>query len=355
MELGNGGLIDQLKKKAEESEESDLRLDAQEVLGTTEEATTEEATTEEATTEEATTEHEDFQLQQEPSTTSEEYVPNKTFKVHDESLEFDEFVVPLLTSKEAEAKVRDLYERAHGLDIVKKDRQTLRDENQNLMSVRENYAAVEKDLKQLGSYLKQGDIQSFLEAHNINDDTIYQYAMQKLRMQEDPELQQQYDQGRQNVQQQYDQQSELEYLRGQQQQHTYAAKEQELNFSLTDPMVQQAEREYNTRLGEGAFRNEVINRGKMHYTNTQQDISANDAVRQVMSVMGYTQGQAANTTQQTYNAAPQYAAPQQAPMQGQQRGKPEVIPNIRGRSTTPVKRIPKSIQELRDLSNQMNG
>jgi len=355
MELGNGGLIEQLKSKAAESEANDngetlnTAPDNQEPLEPIEPAADPEPAPEGNA-------EPDFELQQEPVANEDVYAPNRSFKVHDESMEFDEFFSPLLVNKDAEKKLRDLHERAYGLDHVKQDRQVLRDDNQKLHTEMGNYNTVKKDLQQLGTYLKNGDMQSFLEAHEISDDQIYGYAMQKLRMQEDPSLQGQYDQNRANQLNQDSQAAEIARLQGQVREDGYQRRENELNFSMSDPIVQQAENEYNSRMGNGAFRSEVISRGQMHYRNTNSDLSAQDAVKQVMSVMGYQQqGQAAPQAQQTYGQTPQYVAPQQAPMQGQQRGKPEVIPNIRGRSSTPVKRIPKSIQELRDLSNQMNG
>lgn len=291
-----------------------------------------------------------------------EYHPNYNFKVHDQEREVDEWIRPLIKDAETEKQVRDLYERAYGLEHVKQDRQTLRDDNTRMRAELDEFGKVKNDLRQLGHFLQNGDMQSFFEAHEIPDERIFQYAMQKLQMRENPELQTQYDQNRLVQNQQYNLQRENENLRQQQQQIAYDRKQEELRYVMSDPTVRQAEQEYNARMGQDAFRNEVIARGSMHYRTTQQDLSARDAVDQVLKVMGYQPaGQAggAQTFQQPVNTGmvPPNTVQQQAqvPMQGQQPGQPPVIPNIKGRSSTPVRKQPRSIQELRNLSNQMNG
>jgi len=287
---------------------------------------------------------------------AEEYVPNRVFKVHDQELEFDEFLNPLLTNPENEKKVRDLLERAHGLDHVKQDRQALREDNQRLMAATKEFDEVKGDLQKLGHYLQNGDLESFLESHEITEDQVLRYAMLKLQQREDPNLKAQYDHARHTQNEQYTLSQENRRLQEQVNQSAYAQKQNELSYALNDPNVQTAEQQYNQRMGADAFRQEVIARGSRHYQTTRQDLSARDAVNQVLQVMGYAPSQATNQpTNQPYNAPQPNGANAQAPMPGQQTGQPRVIPNIRGRAATPVRKIPKSIQELRDLSNQMNS
>src|SRR5574343_1562020 len=63
------------------------------------------------------------------------YQPTYKFKVKDQELEFDDLFKPLVTSKEAEAKIREFHEKYHGIEEVKKHRDEIR---QNWESYRQN-------------------------------------------------------------------------------------------------------------------------------------------------------------------------------------------------------------------------
>jgi hypothetical protein len=52
--------------------------------------------------------------------------PSFKFKVKDKELEFDDFVKPIIKTKDLEQKFKDLYEKAHGLDEVKTSRETFK-------------------------------------------------------------------------------------------------------------------------------------------------------------------------------------------------------------------------------------
>src|SRR5690606_24340502 len=52
--------------------------------------------------------------------------PSFKFKVKDKELEFDDFVKPIIKTKDLEQKFKDLYEKAHGLDEVKTSREAFK-------------------------------------------------------------------------------------------------------------------------------------------------------------------------------------------------------------------------------------
>lgn len=271
----------------------------------------------------------------------ETYTPNLTFKVKDKELEFDDWVKPLVTDKEKEEKLRDLYTKAHGLDELKTTRDTLKTQYEEIRAAKEQQ---DKALQVVESFVKNKDYRSFFDSLGIPKEDILRYAVEELKFRELPPEQQA------QVRAQWDQQKRLalletqnQELQARQQEALIQQSEMTLNAELSRPDVAAVAQAYDARVGRpGAFRQEVINRGAYHEAISQKTITAQEAVQEVMTLLGGSvQAQPANIPQ---SQASQPVAPQQKP----------VLPNIQGASgTSPAKRVPRSIEDLRKIRDQM--
>lgn len=265
------------------------------------------------------------------------YVPNTKFKFLDSEKEFDQFVTPIL-NKETEPKIRELYQKAFGLDHIKPKYQKVRDDFNDL---RGKYDTREKALNKLSSYLNKNDFDSFFETLKIPEQAVMKYVLDKLNQKELPPEQQQIWQQRREAERNAETlHEENERMRGELEQTRTRTRESELNTVLSQPDVQTLVKEYDIRLGAGSFRNEVIQRGVAHFVSTGQDLSADEAVMKTLMALG---------------AQAQQQATVNAPTGMIQVPKQPVIPQVAGKSTSPSRKVSKSIDDLRNRAKEFDS
>lgn len=297
----------------------------------------------------------------EVTTAPPEFVPNPTFRVMETEKNFDEFLLPAIKDADSEKRVRELYEKAHGLDFVKQDRQVLREENTKLKEKATKYDEVETELKRLGHFINNGDLASYFEASGLSEKQVIDYLVKKEELSKNPQLMQQYNQNRQQIATQFDQltqqqrlQAELDQQKAYNQQMLQNQRASELDNVLSDPNVSSIQQQFDARMGPGAFKNEVIQRGLYTWQTQQKDLSPKEAIEQVARLAGFNLGQ---VTIPSPGATFQNNSGQQATpgMSQGQRQTPNVIPNIGSGNATPVKPLPTSIKDLRQRYNEMNS
>jgi hypothetical protein len=264
------------------------------------------------------------------------YNPNYKFKVLDKEYEIDEFLRPAIKDADTEKKIREIYEKAYGLDSVKADRQTLKSE---LYETRERMAETEKALETIGSFVREKDYDSFFEALEIPKTEIMQYALQLVqREQMPPEQKAQWEASRQAQQQARYYQAQNEQLIASQQQFAVQQRTFELNQVVGSPDVKGVADAYNQGMGSPtAFQDYVIQIGQA-YAARGQDIPAQQAVAEAIKHL-----RAINPSLGQVAAQSQVVQPSAKP----------VIPNIQGRGTSAVKSTVKSLDDLRKKAKDL--
>lgn len=293
------------------------------------------------------------QGQQAPVVVPPTYAPNFKFKygafdpdkkdLIQKEAEIDELFRPLIKDADTEKKVRELYEKAYGLDYVKGNANKLKTERDEY---KQKFTSVDKNLKTLGTYLQKKDYDSFFGALKITDEQIFEYTQRKLNeMQLSPEQKAQLEAQRQEKSRLYTLEEQNQELEQRYQQVAVQTRQIELQTVLNRPDVYNIASTYDQKVGKpGAFMNECIERGATAFYTTGRDLPAEEVVSQVLSKFGVFID---SNTQQVMNG--QGAQGTQAPMHAQQ--PPPVIPHISGKATSPVKAKPKSIDELRKIAN----
>lgn len=268
-----------------------------------------------------------------------DWTPTLKYKVKDSEYDIPEWAHGLIKDEATEKELKTLFSKGHGIEEIKEDRQGLRDQLTDITTQKES---IDQSLNVLSEYVQKGDLRSFFDALQIPKDMVMKYAIEELKYQEMPaEQRQEIDNRRMRDQQlnelQYQNQTLQQQFESQQIEH----KRNELNMAMSDPTTQSVVQQFDAAHGAGAFQQEVIRRGVAHFHQNGVDIPPNQAVQEVIGLIGAL----GNTADPA--ATPPQSGLDQAP------AKKPVIPNMRGKSTSPVRSQPSSIDDLRKIAEQM--
>lgn len=273
------------------------------------------------------------------------FTPNYKFKVDEEEKEIDELFRGLMTDAEKEKKIRELHEKAFGLDLHKTRHEKLKTQFQEVST---KYTNIDKSLKQLSRFVQNDDLGSFFQAINIPEHMVFEFVKRRLTQMEAPpeqraEIQRQENERRQLIQLQ----QENEELQERFSIETIQARGLELDTALASPGVTTVAAKVDAQFGKGAFRQAVIDRGIVAYQTTGNEISVHQAVQEAVAYWSKMFGQSPQAP------APAPTSAQAAPQEPQ--APPPIMPNVSGRATSPIKTGPRSIADLKKLGQAMSS
>lgn len=280
------------------------------------------------------------------------YTPNLKFKVVDKEHEIDPLFAQVIKDADTEKKVRELHEKAYGIEWVKQDRERAKEERNQYKQAYEEH---EKNIGYLSGLLTKKDFDTFAEQVKISEDDWLRHALKIVERRQNPQLQQQYQQQRQYEAQLQQQQAQAQHWEQNYSQVAVQAKEFELTNVLSRPEVTSAAQAFDQRFGEGAFKAEVVKRGQYHWYTSKRDVPAEQAVNEVLALIGAAQPQQqqqAVAPVQGQTQQPQVMSPQAV---AQAQAQKPVIPNIQGRGTSPAKKVPQSLDDLRKMAKEMEA
>lgn len=272
------------------------------------------------------------------------YTPNYKLKVYDEEKDLeDPFLKNLIKDADSEKKVKEIAQKYLGFEKVKERFEKSQADLKQYQSVAQPVITVYNTATQM---LQKKDYDSFFEYLNIPMDDIFKFAVKKAEEAQLPESQ------RNEIHQQRQNAKERDYLAAQnqslqerQQQQLAQFRNQELNWVLARPEVHSVAQAFETKNGPGSFRQLVVDKGLAHYAATHQDLSAEQAVQEVMKMVG------AFVTPANGAGIPTQP---QAPLI-QQNGQPPIIPNVASRSSSPVRKQVRSIADLKKRREELTG
>lgn len=256
--------------------------------------------------------------------------------------EFDDLFKPLIKDEASYNKVKDLYEKAYGLDFIKNNRDHYREQ---FSEINDRYTTQTQALTELRTLRDNKDYRGLFEGMAIPEEDIIRYALERVQYkQATPEQ-------RAAIDAQWSERSRIAQLELQNQQlqsnfENFSVQQRmnELDSVLQRPSVTDVARSFDERVGRpGAFRDEVIKRGQYYAQFHGTDPSAEQVVSEMLSFVG---------TPQVANAG-QHATQNQAQGMGTDQRQKPVIPAIAGKGTSPVKKTYSSIEDLRKRSNEL--
>lgn len=287
-----------------------------------------------------------------PGATPPAYQANYKYKAFGKERELPEQFRSLIKDEATEKQVKEVFTRADAFDDMKSRVENSSKEFQGLL---QTHQTLDKDVKRVMNFRNQGDYDNFFAALKISDNDVFNWVQNKLAAMKDPTQLQQYNQ---QVQQRADLlQQQESYTNLQQNYNTQAvqARTMQLDMVLSRPDVTSTATAWDSKVGQiGAFRNLVIQEAANHWYMSGQktDLSVEQAVDQVLKKFGKfveTQPQASSNG---HSPAATAGAPQAPTAPVAPQAKP-VIPNIQGKGATPVKRVPKSLDELRQRGKEL--
>lgn len=280
------------------------------------------------------------------------FAPNVKFKVLDKEMEIPKEYHSLMKDPESEKAVRELFEKAHGLDVVKtKLTETRQQRDQAAQSFQSIQGQIGKARSIYQTAIKTGNLHrmdDFFRMLSIPTDHIMAYAIKKAELAKmDPEQRQLVES---SLQAERDREALAEEAEGYQSETSsrdQELKKLQLEVGLGRAETQNMVKELESKFGrEGLFRDEVVAAGEAAWFNEKKNISVDEAIKRVATKYGLTGKQ-----------APAGPANPGAPAGGTgvkkviQRNT-STIPNVNGSSgASPLKSTkPRSIEDLKKLS-----
>jgi hypothetical protein len=276
----------------------------------------------------------------------------------DKEHEIPEYLRQAIKDADTEKQVKEIFEKAYGLDVVKP---RFKETREKLQTVEQRLAQRESQVQQVIQLAKQGDVRAISKLLGISKEKVFQYALQELQYEElPPEQKAQYEQ----------QQQEREELARLRQENQRLAKDkdstlvqvriQQLDSLLATGEVKQVAGKMDALFAQqGAknfqgqpktFRDLVMEQGFLISEMTGKDATPEQALQAAMALAIREPSAATQAPTPSIAAAPESAAAKSAA----QATPPPVIPNIAGKGASPTRKSPKSIADLKKLHAEMS-
>lgn len=268
------------------------------------------------------------------------YQPNYKLRVMEQEKEIPERFRNLMKDAESEKEVRELFEKAYGLDFAKPKHEETR---QNYVKLQSEHNFLTGSIQELRDTYSRGDMDTFFQKLSIPPEKVLQWAVGKVNYEQLPPEQKELIDARRNAElQNLELQKQNSLYQRQVQEQVVQARRMLLDSELARPEVKSMVDSFDQRFGKpGAFVQEVINRGQLAWIQSQGkvDLTPGQAVEQVLALYGLKNQAPASATPQT---TAQVVQPSQQAT--------TTIPNVGGgKSTSPVKMKPRSIDDLKKL------
>lgn len=265
------------------------------------------------------------------------YQPNFKFSVLKKEHEIPELYRSVVKDADSEKQVKELFEKAYGLDHVKSERAKLQDEYKTYKTQTE---PILKIASQLEYHRKQGDLGGYFKTLGLSREQIFQWAVQQAEIEQLPEHQRRvYDQQQEAQLRAYQLEQQLQERDQQFQAYQVQQRQAELDFTLSKPDVSSFAQAFDQRNGEGSFRDELIQRGRMYYFSQGIDVPPEKLAQEIMTRF-HLQTTSPNQTTQPVQTQPVPAQPQRTTQSV------PVIPNTGASASAPVKKKVTSLEDI---------
>lgn len=269
------------------------------------------------------------------------YVPNFKYKAALQEKELDPFYHSLVKDADSEKRVKDLFTKVDAFDFVKGKKEEVESKFHSLLG---DYDHMSNTVTQFNEGVKRGDLSSAFRIAGITKEQVFNWTRQQLQLMDmPPEQRAQHEQFERSQTENYDLQTKVQNLEQQYQHQAVQARAMQLDVALSRPEVAKFAESWDRNAEPGSFRHFVIEEAKKSFYVDKQDLSPEQAIAMVMQRFG--------KFLNTGDAVPQVAG--QATLQNgvPQSAKP-VIPNITGKAASPIKKVPRNLDDLKKLARE---
>lgn len=276
------------------------------------------------------------------------YTPNLKVKVMEQERDIPEWLKPLVKDAETEKQVKELVEKAYGLEYVKPK---LEQERQKSQAFSTENTQIKSQIQEVRELYARGDIDGWLARLGVPEERMLQWMADKIRYEQLPDDQKAILDARKNA--------EERAWRAEQQTTSYQTQSEQLltqqvqmalESVLARPDVSTVAQAFDDRMKTpGAFKSEIQRRGDYVWRTRNEIVPPEKLVQEMMALLGPV---APSTTPAPTTGAETPVAAAKAP-QVIPAKTPPVIPNISGRSTSALKPKVKSIDDIKRIQKEM--
>jgi hypothetical protein len=255
-----------------------------------------------------------------------------------------------------EKEVKEIFEKAYGLDFVKPKFEKTRQELEAVQTkVQKEYQPLVNNIQQAAYFLKQKDYDSLFEHIGVPKDEVLGWVHQKLQeMELPPQLQAQLEQTRKINRDNWNLMQQNQVLSQQMMTRSEQETLSSLQTVLAKPDVKTVAEAYDARTGKpGSFMRECINRGE-YFELKGQNLTPEQVVSELLAVIGPIPSPSQGLQGVSGTAVGAQQGNQQA-MGTKSMAPPPVIPNVGGQNTSPTKKLPRSIEDLRKKAREYSS
>lgn len=279
------------------------------------------------------------------------YAPNVKFSVLGKEYEIPKWAQSAIKDATSEKEVREVFEKAMGLEHVKQRHQELYQKNQG---IEQNFKALDKEVGDLRRIYQESvstgnllGLDEFFGKLKIPTNVLLHYLNQKIQLDQMPPEQKQMFEASMTAQRRA---RELEMQNQELQtgatQASSQAKAMQLHQVLESPDVSAVVQSFDSSPGRkpGAFWDLVKEHGEYTWFKSQVDLTPEEAVKQVIAKLGLSVGVAQNAQTPTQTQV-QSSAPKAAPSVSAHRNVP-TLPSVNSKGASPVQQKVKSLEDI---------
>ncbi len=242
----------------------------------------------------------------------------------------------LITDPESEKEVRELFEKANGLDYVKETRAKFKNERDQVLG---HVDQVHKRLADVDAHIAGGDLDTAFQTMGIQPEKVLHWVLDKIQYSQlEPAQRQAIDsqratEARTKTLEQQNQELAQSHMKA-----IVSAKDMGLNAMLQRPDISEVVAAYDSRAGrrpqDPSLRDLVINHGELtwHRSGGKIDLSPQECVEAVLRDYGIADAYRSSNGSVARAAAPAAPASREPARQQPQ----QTLPNVSGRATSPT-------------------
>lgn len=272
------------------------------------------------------------------------FSPNFKVKIDKEEREIPEILRPLMKDEASAKEVRELVEKAFGLEFNKP---RLEQARQQAEALTQEKAIFTGQIARARDLFQRGDIDGWLKALSVPEERILQWVADKLEYTKLPPDQKAIiDQRKQADERAQTAEQQAGHFRQQNEQILTQQVQSQLDSVLARPEIDVVAKAFDARTGKpGSFKAEVNRRGDYIWRTENRLAPPDQLVQELMNLVGPAPQQSAPSPQTPGATVVQPAARPTTP----------VIPNISGRSGSALPTTVKSIADLRAKHKEMQA
>jgi hypothetical protein len=282
-----------------------------------------------------------------------EYTPNYKYKVMDKELEFDDFVRGAIKSQDHEKKLRELYEKASGIEEIKKAREAVRSEfgqykqqwepwQQKINQATNHFQRAAQALQKKDATGLTFHFGNVLNELGIPKEMVQNWVFNELQREDaSPELKQQYNRQQELEYHNLTMQEQLSQFQRQQEDTQRELVNFKYNQAISKSEIAPMVEAFNQRMNNPqAFQMEVAKRGLYARDYEKRNMTMEEAVQDVIKAHGLQANPQVTVTQNSSNVVPH---------------QPPTIPSVKGSSGSPAAKVPQSLDDLRKIAKEKFG